>query len=221
MASKPKSTDVPALPLNDILLPLRDALREASGQRNLAMNPVDQTTGSKTLYALTGPGTINARTDRICKLNQLFPKTKPELWLGILLELRKRTREAPTAEDNYEVSHVSIQAFAGATSQTIEPLLRAEWDPGIARGRNGPAQPHWHAYATRLNGEPGFVDAGYEQFEKPTPTFGALKQRKHKIHFALCADWHKEGGSEFQILRTPEELKSWVVGAVEYIKSQA
>jgi hypothetical protein len=220
MASKAKSTDVPAVPLDEILLPLRDALWQACGRRDLAMNPVNQTAASRTLYALTGPGTVTAQTDRICKLNQLFPKTNPELWLGILLELRKRTREAPSAQDNYEVFHVSIQAFEGATSQTIEPLLRAEWDPVIARAKQGPAQPHWHAYATSVEREHGFTDEGYQQFEGASQIAGASKQRQHKMHFALCANWHKKNGSEFEILGTPEELKSWVVGTLEYIKSQ-
>src|SRR2546426_9729916 len=148
MASKAKSLDVPAVPLDDILQPLCSALRRVFSRHDLAINEIDQVSASRALYALTGNGAVTAQTDRKCILNQLFPKTKPELWLGILLELRKRAREVPGAQDKYELFHVSIQAFEGTTSQTVEPLLRAEWDSLVARSRRGPAQPHWHAYST-------------------------------------------------------------------------
>jgi hypothetical protein len=153
-------------------------------------------------------------------LNRLFPKTNPELWLGIQLELRKRTRETPKARDNYEVFHVSILAFEGATSQTIEPMLRAEWDLTIARSKDGPAQPHWHAYAMSAATRHRFRDEGYQQFERATQGAGGSKERQHKMHFALCANWQKEYGSHFVVLDTPDELKRWIVGALEYIRSQ-
>jgi len=217
MASKPKLPNVPAVPLNDILLPLRDALRQTCGRHDLAMNEIGQAAASRTLYALTGLGTVPAQTDRICMLNRLFPKTNPELWLGILLELRKRSRENPRAEENYEVFHVSIQAFEGVTSQTLEPLLRAEWDQVTARSKNGPAQPHWHAYAMSAGRQRGFMDEGYQQFEGVTVPARSSKQLQHKVHFALCANWHKKNGSQFEVLSTPDEL---IIGALEYIKSE-
>jgi hypothetical protein len=220
MASKAKPSDVAAVPLNDILLPLGNALCQTCGRRDLAMNAIDQTAASRTLFALTGQGTVPAQTDRRCMLNQLFPKTNPELWLGILLELRKRTRESPGAPDNYEVFHVSIQAFEGATSLTIEPLLRAEWDLVTARSRQGPAQPHWHAYALSQERQHAFARESYEQFVGPPLSPSRAKQRQHKMHFALCANWQKKNGSHFEVLSTPEELKSWIIGALEYIKSQ-
>jgi hypothetical protein len=220
MGSKVKAPNVPAAPLNDILLPLRNALRQTCDRRDLAMNEIGQTSASRTLYALTGLGTVSAQTDRACMLNRLFPRTNPELWLGVRLELRKRTREAPGTPDKYEVFHVSIQAFEGATSQTIEPLLRAEWDLTIARSKQGPAQPHWHAYALSVERRHEFADQSYEQFEGATRLAGDSKQRQHKMHFALCANWQKKNGSHFEVLSTPEELKSWIIGAFEYIRSQ-
>ena len=113
MPSKTRPPDVPAAPLNKILDPLREALRAKCGRYDLAMNEIDRPSASTALYALTGTGAVSAQTDRKCILNQLFPKKNPELWLGILLELRKRAEQ-----DKYEVVHVSIQAFEGATSQT-------------------------------------------------------------------------------------------------------
>jgi hypothetical protein len=209
------------MPLKDILSPLRDALRDTAGRLDLAMNEVDRTSASRSLYALTGPGTVPAQTDRKCMLNQLFPKTNPELWLGILLELKKRTREVPGAPDRYEFFHVSVQAFEGTTSQSIEPLLRAEWDPTVARSQEGPAQPHWHAYSAKYPlTQQGFMDEASGQFEDRIRPGGSNKQRQHKIHFALCANWHKKDGSEFEVLSTPEELKRWVIGTLQYIKSQ-
>jgi len=218
--SKAKSADIPANPLNDILRPLRDALRQTCGRRDLAMNEIDQTAASRTLYALTGAGTVPAQTDRVCMLNRLFPKTNPELWLGILLELRKRTRENPRAKENYEVFHVSIQAFEGVTPQTLEPLLRAEWDQVIARSKHGPAQPHWHAYALSVERQQALEDTGYHQYGRESAPAASNKHRQHKVHFALCANWHKKNGSQFEVLSTPDELKSWIVGALQYIRSQ-
>ena len=220
MASKPKTPDVRALPLNEILLPLRDALWHACGRRDLWMNEIGQASASRTLYALTGPGTVPAQTDRKCMLNCLFPKTHPELWLGILLELRKRSRENPRAKENYEVIHVSIQAFEGATSQILEPLLRAEWDQIGARSKSGPAQPHWHAYAMSVERQLGLASEGFQQFSVGTAAAASVKQRQHHVHFALCANWHKKDGSRFVVLDTPDELRNWVVGALEYIRSE-
>jgi hypothetical protein len=218
MASTKKPPDATAAPLNDILLPLHDAVQQMCGRRDLAMHEMEQISGSRTLYALTGQGTVPAQTDRKCMLNRLFPKTNPELWLGILLELKKRVREIPGAQDRYEVFHVSIQAFEGTTSQTVEPLLRAEWDPVVARSKKGPAQPHWHAYPMSEEGHARFTNAGYQGFGIATP--GSNKQRRHKVHFALCADWHKKNGSQFVVLSTLDELKNWIMGALEYIRSQ-
>jgi len=179
------------------------------------MNEIDRTSASRALYALTGAGAIAARTDRKCILNQLFPRSNPELWLGILLELRRQP-----ALDEYEIVHVSIQAFEGATSQTIEPLLRAEWDPIVSRSKHGPAQPHWHAYA-RVSAarQRGFEQGGLQEFHETPEQPGSIKQHQHKVHFALCANWHKDG-SHFEILSTPDELRGWVLGALDYIKSQ-
>ncbi len=215
MASKTKSPRIPTAPLNSILQPLTHALRQSCRRGDLAMNEVDQTSASRALYALTGTGAVVARTDRKCILNQLFPKTNPELWLGVLLELRKQ----PT-QNEYEVVHVSIQAFEGATSQTVQPLLRAEWDPTISRSKHGTAQPHWHAYA-RVSAvrEHRFAQEGLEEFGEKIEQFESIKQRQHKVHFALCANWHK-GGSHFEVLSTPDELRGWVLGVLDYIKSQ-
>jgi hypothetical protein len=222
MASKAKSLEPPAVPLNAILEPLTDALRQSCRRSDLALNEIGQTSLSRSLYALTGAGSVRASTDRACILHQLFPKSNPELWLGILLELRKRAAYPSFAnKDMYEVFHVSIQAFEGATSQTIEPLLRAEWDPIVARSQDGPAQPHWHAYARASTAaEQGFTSEGFRDFAMRLP-LESIKRRQHKVHFALCANWHKEGGSNFEVLSTPDELRRWVLGAIDYIKSQA
>jgi hypothetical protein len=219
MVSKVKPAEVPAVPLDEILRPLSDALRQASGRMDLAMNEIERVSENRALYALTGNGSVAAQTDRKCILNQIFPKTDPELWLGVLLELRKRAREVPGGKDKYEIFHVSIQAFEGTTSQTVEPLLRAEWDQSAARKRHGPAQPHWHAYAMSTERREEFQDEDYGHFEgviKPDNP----KQRQHKMHFALCANWQKEGGSHFEVLNTTDELNRWIVGALEYIRKQ-
>jgi hypothetical protein len=129
-------------------------------------------------------------------------------------------REVPGEPDNYEVFHVSIQAFEGATSETIEPLLRAEWDLAIARSKQGPAQPHWHAYAPSMGRRQEFSDENYEQFEGKMQIDRIAKQRQHRMHFALCANWQKKNGSHFEVLSTPDELSSWIIGALEYIKSE-
>jgi hypothetical protein len=216
MGSKAKVPVTPTARLDAILRPIRDALRQSCSRTDLSWNEIAQTSASRVLYALWGSGAVSARTDRACVLNQLFPKTNPNLWIGILLELRKHSPQGL-----YEVFHVSIQAFEGTTSQSLEPLLRAEWDTIISRSRQGPAQPHWHAYAKPaaplhkrfLQGNPnGFVEA-----QQP---FESSKQRQHKIHFALCANWHKEGESHFEVLTTADELRRWVIGAIEYIRSQ-
>ena len=180
------------------------------------MNPIGQTIEGE-LFALTGSGTIPAQTDRNCMLNQLFPETNPELWLGILLKLRKKV---PGTKNSYEVRHVSILAFQGVTSQTLDPSLRAEWDLEIARSRSVPAQPHWHAYATSMRNQDRFTDESYQELGSSIEVEGGSKERQHKMHFALCANWHKKNGSHFEVLNTPEELKSWIVGALQYIKSQ-
>jgi hypothetical protein len=221
MASKAKNPNVPAVPLNEILSPLREALWRTCGRRDLGMNEIGQASPSRPLFALTGPGTIPAKTDRKCMLNCLFPKTHPELWLGILLELKKRSPESPRAKENYEVVHVSIQAFEGATSQILEPLLRAEWDQIGARSKSGPAQPHWHAYAMSIEMRGGLGDEDYQNFDGGPAAGVNSKARQHHVHFALCANWHKQNGSRFEVLDTPEELKNWIVGVLEYIKSEA
>jgi hypothetical protein len=203
------------VPLHNILQPLREALRLRCGRRDLSINEIDRPSTRTVLYALTGIGSVAARTDRKCILNQLFPKRTPTLWMGILLELRKRAEQ-----DRYELAHVSIQAFEGTTSETVEPLLRAEWDLAVSRSRNGPAQPHWHAYSVGTRVEPDRLTAGdFNRFGGATRQSGGTQNRQHKVHFALCANWHK-GGSHYEALSTPGQLKDWILGAVEYIQSQ-
>ncbi len=216
MASKAKSPQIQAASLNDILNPLCNAIRQKFGRPDLAMNEVDRTSTIRSLYALTGAGSVSAQTDRKCILNQLLPRTNPELWLGILLELKKRP-----AQETYEIFHVSIQAFEGATSQSVEPLLRAEWDPKISVSHNGPAQPHWHAYGRPAAVEPTTFMSGEdpEDFGDVAGPHENIKQRQHKFHFALCANWHKKG-SHFENLSGPDELTNWILGAIGYIQSE-
>lgn len=221
MASKANVSGAPVAPLNQILQPLCDALRHTYRRRDLVLTEIDQVTASRMLFALTGSGAVPAQTDRKCILNQLLPRTNPDLWFGILLELRKRAREAPGERDQYEIIHVSIQAFQGTTSQNVLPVLRAEWDLIVARSRQGPAQPHWHAYV--IPATPiayGFTTEAAKESVASIKPYQDLKNRQLKVHFALCANWQKEGGSHFAVLNTPDELKRWIIGALKYIESQ-
>jgi len=223
MASKSKLLVPNLAPLNAILHPLSDALRRSCGRKDLAINEVDQLSANALLYALTGVGAVRASTDRQCVLHQLFPKSHPELWLGISLQLRKHSGYgSPAKIDMYEILHVSIQVFEGTTSQTVEPLLRAEWDPVTSRSNTGPAQPHWHAYTRPIIAKQGgfLQEARHEFPTTPSHFFHSIKQRQHRFHFALCANWHEERGRSYQILSTPDQLRRWVIGVVEYIKSQ-
>lgn len=219
MASKSPSSRVPTLSLQEIIAPLTEALRRAFKRRDLALNEIEHVSTVRRLYAMTGAGSLTAMTDRRCILNQLFPRTNPELWIGLQLELRAHAIAGLSSKENFEIFHVSIQAFEGSTAQLVEPLLRVEWDPKISRSRNGPAQPHWHAYSKAPSKPQAFLSGDIQDFGS-IPEQISSKDRQHKIHFALCANWHKEGGSHFEPFPKITDLNEWIIGAVTYIHSQ-
>lgn len=144
-------------------------------------------------------------------------------WIGCEVELDSRLGE-------YEFHSVSLVVFI-ERADSMEPLLRAEWEqaPGETPGPH--AQPHWHVYITTLDhhqrvryvlvAEEGVAEE-IDEFEPVDASeVGSVEHESvGRFHLAMAAKWHTKGAhAQYE---APDALKvgAWIEGCIGYIRGQ-
>jgi hypothetical protein len=161
-------------------------------------------------YLLRGQHATHAVARETYPVFPFVSRHSEQYWLAVAVDCDR------LAVIDESVRAISMIVFEGETSK--RPILRAEWDCFDAAYATNHAQPHWHIYT----GTDGTND---ERLDPQDPSSKTNNESSAEytvpIHFAMSARWHFESGkSHQQRLTNDGQVRQWVTGCLEYVKSE-
>lgn len=172
------------------------------------------------MYRLSGPGSVEVNIGRrTYRIIPFYLGTVFSYWIGTVLYI-----------DRLNLTSVSIIIICSTTLQTIQPLLRAEWDCAPTGPVSKHAQPHWHVYSQAIEmhstSQPFETVAHTEEFLPPAET-GRISEKIANIweggedfHYAMAAEWAKRGRGIAHENWNEGGVLKWLDGCLKYILDQ-
>ena len=145
----------------------------------------------KRILCAIGPQYHQAKDSR----RRVVVPLSSELWASVEIILKEQAASCWLESTALRIFHGQI------SDDTKTPLFRAEWDFSEEALKRPHAQPHWQMDLALLKG-------------------GVTNLQVNRCHFAICAEWHREGG-HLARLDEAERLPVWLGSCLTYVKAQA